>query len=150
MRRTTIGILVTATLAASGCGSSTKFANQARPATPVDLTVYINDARVSVSPNSVGAGPVIFIVTNQSSHAQSLTVLPAGATAAQPLANAGPINPQATAEFTVDFSGQGDYTVTTAANGSTDASVTSPPSIQPATLHVGVARPTSSGVLLQP
>jgi hypothetical protein len=149
MRRTTIGFLALSAMAVAGCGGSSKFANQPRPATPVDLTVYINDSRVSVSPSSVGAGPVIFIVSNQSTHAQSLTVLPAGSTAAQPLANAGPINPQATAEFTVNFTGAGNYTVTTAANSGTDATSVSS-SIQPATLHIGPRRATSGNVLLQP
>ena len=31
-------------------------ANKPRPAAPVNLTVYVNDARVSISPNSVGGG----------------------------------------------------------------------------------------------
>jgi hypothetical protein len=149
MRRTTIGIVAIGAIAIAGCGGSSKFANQPRPATPVDLTVYINDSRVSVSPASVGAGPVIFIVTNQSSHAQSLAVLPAGASAAQPLANAGPINPQATAEFTVNFTDVGDYTVTTSANGSGDSAF-GPVTPQAATLHVASKRPSSSSVLLQP
>ena len=39
--------------AASSCGGGSTFANKPRPATPVNLTVYINNARVSVSPSSV-------------------------------------------------------------------------------------------------
>ena len=55
---------VAAPVCVSGCGSSGSFANKPRPATPVNLTVYINNARVSVSPGSVGAGQVVFIVAN--------------------------------------------------------------------------------------
>src|SRR5438874_7720048 len=106
-----IGIIILTTTAVAGCGSSSHFANQPSPPTPVNLTVYINDQRVSVSPSSVGAGPVVLIVTNQARTAESLTVLPAGASAAQPLADTGPINPQATAQLTVNLNTPGAYTV---------------------------------------
>ena len=106
-----IGIIVVATSVIAGCGSSGHFANHPSPPTPVNLTVYINNQRVSVSPSSVGAGPVVLIVTNQANTAQSLTVLPAGASAAQPIADTGPINPQATAQLTVNLNTPGAYTV---------------------------------------
>jgi hypothetical protein len=147
MRRTTIGILAASALGVCGCGSGTTFANQPRPPTPVDLTVYINSARVSVSPSSVGAGPVIFIVTNQASQTESLGIQPAGG--GSQIATTGPINPQATTEVTVDLS-RGDYTVSTQTTGSSQAAQTNPSSIQPATLHIGPARPSASNVLLQP
>ena len=150
MRKTITGMLVAGAFVATGCGGGSTFANKPRPATPVNLTVYVNNSRVSISPASVGAGPVIFIVTNQASHAITLNVLPAGASAAQPVADTGPINPQATSQVTVDLSTPGNYTLTTAANGSTDASLTGPPTIQAATLHIGQARPSSSNQLLQP
>src|SRR5436305_5999159 len=118
MRRTTIGIMALGAITVSGCGGGSHFSNQPRPAAPVDLTVYINNARVSVSPGNVGAGPVIFIITNQSDKAQSLTILPAGASASQPLADTGPINPQATSQVTVNFKDQGNYTITNSPNGS--------------------------------
>ncbi len=148
MRRTTIGILVASALAVSSCGSSGgTFANRPRPPAPVNLTVYVNDSRVSVSPTSVGAGPVVFIVTNQGSHAQSLTISPAGQT--QPLASTAPINPQATTQVTVDFQ-PGDYTIATAPKSTTDASLANRPSIQPASLHIGRERPSASNDLLNP
>ena len=109
-----IGIIVLTTGALAGCGSSGHFVNHPAPPTPVNLTVYINDQRVSLSPSSVGAGPVVLIVTNQASTAQSLTVLPAGASAAQPIADTGPINPQATTQVTVNLNTPGAYTVATA------------------------------------
>jgi hypothetical protein len=33
----------------AGCGSSAHFADKSRPPTPIDLTIYVNDSRVSVS-----------------------------------------------------------------------------------------------------
>jgi hypothetical protein len=149
-------------LAITGCGSAGTFANQPRPPTPVNLTVYINDSRVSLSPTRVGAGEVVFIVTNQARSAESLTIHPAGNSRA--LANTGPINPQSTAQVTVDFR-PGEYTVATgsaggagsagsagrteAARARARARATRSP-IQPAALHIGPKRPSSSDALLQP
>jgi hypothetical protein len=149
MRRTTIGILAAVTLTVVGCGSGSTFKNDPRPPTPVDLTVYINDARVSVSPSSVGAGPVNFIVTNQSAKTESLAVAPASAQGGKALAHTGPIHPQATSEVTVNFH-PGDYTVTTGTTGATDASRALPTAIHPASLHIGKPRPNADNVLLQP
>jgi hypothetical protein len=149
MRRTTIGILAVTAALLSGCGSGTTFANDPRPATPVDLTVYISNQRVLVSPDSVGAGPVIFIVTNGSAKTQGLTIQSAGGRA---LASTGPITPQATAQVTVDFSktNEGDVSITTRPSGATDASQAIPTAIRPASLHIGTPRPSASNVLLQP
>ncbi len=148
MRRTTFALLATGVLALAGCGGGAKFANKPRPATPVDLTVYINKQRVSVSPASVGAGPVIFIVTNQADKTESLTIQTAG-NSGRPLATTGPINPQETAQVTVDFR-RGEYTVSTGKSGGSDASLAGAPAIQPAALHIGRPRPSASNALLQP
>jgi hypothetical protein len=150
MRRTTIGILAVSAAALTGCGSGSTFANLPRPATPVDLTVYISNQRVLVSPNSVGAGPVIFIVTNGSAKTQALAIQPAAGGHA--LASTGPITPQATTQVTVNFSkqDQGDFTITTKPSGGTDASQSIPVSIQPGALHIGHPRPSAANVLLQP
>jgi hypothetical protein len=113
------------------------------------MTVYINDQRISVSPTSVGAGPVQLIVTNQASNSESLTVLPAGSAAGQPLADTGPISPQGTAQVTVHLN-TGDYTVATAPHASTEAANATPGGIQAALVHVGKPRPSASSQLLQP
>jgi hypothetical protein len=149
MRRTTVGTVAVAFLAVSGCGGGGTFANQPRPATPVNLTVYISNARVSVSPSSVGAGEVVFIVTNQASTAQSMTIHPAG-DSSQSLASTGPINPQSTDQVAVDFSHPGEYTVATGAGGGTDAAAATHRAIHPASIHVGTKRASSSNALLQP
>ncbi len=148
MRRSTLGFFAIAFAALAGCGGGgTKFANKPRPASPVNLSVYINDARVSVSPSSVGAGEVVFVITNQASKAETLTIHPAGQNSQ--LATSGPINPQATGQVAVDFNQPGEYTVTTATSG-TDAAIATGGSIQPASLHIGKPRPMGNGELLQP
>ena len=47
MRKTITGMLAVGTLIATGCGGGTTFANKPRPPTPINLTVYVNNARVS-------------------------------------------------------------------------------------------------------
>jgi hypothetical protein len=144
-RRTTIGMLAVSALAVSACGASSQGATTPRPPAPVNLTVYIDNHRVSLSPSSVGAGPVAFIITNQASQAESLAILPTASAAAQALANTGPINPQATAQLTVDFSSPGSYSVSTGGGqGGSGAS------IRAAKLTVGKARGNSNNQLLQP
>jgi len=147
MRTTTIGILGIGAIALGGCGSGKTFANQPKPPVPINLTVYISNARVSVSPAAVGAGPVVFIVTNQSARAQSLAIQRPGGSGS--VADTGPINPQGTAQVTVNLS-RGDYTVATTSNGATEAARSQASPIHSATLHIGRPRPSSSDQLLQP
>jgi len=142
MCRWTIGMLAIGALAVSGCGGTSQGATQPRPPAPVNLTVYIDNGRVSVSPATVGAGPVAFIITNQANHAESLAILSAGS-AGQPLANTGPINPQATAQVTVEFSTPGRYSLATGGDAGG-------PSIRAASLLIGKPRPSSDNQLLQP
>jgi hypothetical protein len=143
MRRTTIAMLAVSGLAVSACGSSSQGATTPRPPAPVNVTVYVDNSRVSISPTEVGAGAVQFIITNQATDAESLAVVPQGSSGGQPLANTGPINPQATAQVTVNLTTPGDYSVSASNAGSGS-------SIQPATLHVGPPRASSSGQVLQP
>jgi hypothetical protein len=147
MRRATIAILALSASVAAGCGGGKHFANEPRPPTPVNLTVYINNSRILLSPSTVGAGPVIFIITNQASQAESLTVQPAAGGAA--LATTAPINPQATSEVQVNFT-PGTYTVGTNGAGGSDASQAGSSQIQSASLFVGPERENSNSALLQP
>lgn len=148
MRIRTVALIGGCVLAVAACGSTGgKAASASRPATPVNLTVYVNNQRVSVSPASVGAGPVVFIVTNQAKTAQALSVSPAGG--GHTLARTAPINPQGTTQFSVDFH-PGTYTISIASPGSTDAALSVTPPIRPASIHIGRQRGSSSGQLLQP
>ena len=147
MRRWTSGILAVIALTAAGCGGGTTFANKPRPPTPVNLTVYINNARVSVSPASVGAGPVVFIVSNAADQTVSLNI---GNSDGSSIGTTGPINPQSTAQVTVDFRNPGTYTVSAGKTGKTQAERHQASSISSARLRIGKQRPSASSQLLQP
>ena len=148
MRKTTFAMLAAVLFLVAGCGKSSTFANKPSPPVPVNMTVYINDARVSVSPSSVGAGEVVFIITNQASKAVTFTVHAGGAGAQ--LASSGPINPQGTDQVAVDFTHPGYYTLTTSSGGQTDAQAATPRPIQSALIRVGQPRASASNQLLQP
>ncbi len=148
MRTRTVGVLGAVILGVSACGSaSEKVVSQVRPPVPINVTVYVDDARVSVSPAATGAGPVTFIVTNQASQAESLTISRSGQ--AHPLASTAPINPLGATQVAVDFK-PGDYTIATGTRGGTDATLAQPSSIQAASIHIGRERANSSGTLLEP
>lgn len=144
MRGATISMLALGVLVIAGCGSSAHYADKAQPPAPVNLSVYIGNGKVLLSPSSVGAGPVEFVITNQATQAVALTVRSSGGGA---LASTAPINPQATASVSVYFH-PGTYTVTPS-SGNTSAFAT-PPSISPASLHVGKPRPDGNSSLLAP
>ena len=65
------GVALTAGLLA-GCGGGKDFADKPRPAAPLYLTGVITSSRVTVSPNRVGAGPIVIIVSNQTQAAHTL------------------------------------------------------------------------------
>lgn len=138
------GMLALLALPLAACGSAAHLAAKTRPPAPVNVTVSVNDAKISLSPSSVGAGPVVFIITNQGTSSVALTVRPAigGGT----LASTAPINPQATSSFSVDFH-PGDYTL---APSSSSSDTFSSGSIAPASLHIGSTRANGNGPLLQP
>jgi hypothetical protein len=146
MRIRTIGQLALGALVLSACGSAGgQSASLPRPPNPVNLTVFVNDSRVSVSPQTVGAGPITFIVTNQASRAESLAISRGGST----LASTAPINPQGTTQVSVDFK-PGRYTISTGPRGRNDAQLSKQSSIRPASIHIGRERESSGNDLLQP
>ena len=148
MRIRTIPMVTASALVLCACGSSGGTSpSEPRPPAPVSLAVFVNDSRVSVSPARVGAGPIVFIVTNQSRHAEALSISPAGTS--QTLARTAPINPQGTTQVSVDVK-PGVYTIATAPRGATLAQLTEPSSIRPALIRIGSERPSSAAELLQP
>jgi hypothetical protein len=110
------------------------------------MSVFVNDSRISVSPTSVGAGPVLFIVTNRATKAESLAISKSGTSS--PIASTAPINPQGTTQVSVDF-GPGEYTIATAPHG-TEAQLSRPGAVRSASIHIGRERPSASGQLLAP
>jgi hypothetical protein len=87
---------------------------QERPsaAGPIVITGYISHQRVSVSPDSFGAGPISLIVTNQTGTAQRVTLESAGPAGSGPGIKqvTAPISPQDTATLKVDVK-PGSYSV---------------------------------------
>lgn len=145
-RRAILGVFLTA-ITLTACGSSNHFANQARPAVPVNVSVYINDHRVSVSPDTVSPGAVTLTITNQASNSASLEVMRAGSS--NSITSTGPISPQANDQVTVDLSA-GQYSVGIAAANSTQAAAATPTGITSGTLTVQGKRQSSNNQLLQP
>jgi hypothetical protein len=144
----TIAGALAGALALTACaGVGSQSPTESRPPSTVNLAVYVNDSRVLVSPRSIGAGPVLFVVTNHARQAESLAISASGDP--QPLASTAPINPQGTTQVQVTFK-PGDYTIATAPRGETDADLTMPSPIQPASLHIGHERASADNQLLQP
>ena len=122
----------------AGCGGEEDFANDPRPAAPIQLTGVITDKGVTVSPDRVGAGPIILLISNQTDDARTVTLEGAGTTD-----TVGPVNPQDVAKLQQTLE-MGDYTVKA---GSAKAVAKE---LAPATLRVGKARKSSSDQVLLP
>jgi hypothetical protein len=148
MRARTLGMWVLVTLGVAACGGGAHFADGPRPALPINVSVYVNDQRVSVAPNSVTPGYVTFTIANVASGAEAVEVTPAGGSA--PITTTAPINPQATDKVTLDLSSAGQYNVAIAPASSTEAAAATPSGIQPGLLTVQGRRGNSNNQLLQP
>jgi hypothetical protein len=117
----------------SGCGGDDHYANKPRPPVPIQLTGVITNSRVTVSPDRVGAGPVIITVSNQTQ--RSHTIILEGEDSRDTV---GPVNPLDTARIQQTLA-QGSYEVRA---GSSEAM---PKEIRPAKLVIGPPRASSSG-----
>jgi hypothetical protein len=146
-RARTLAALSVGVLALAGCGSGTHFANTGRPASPVNVSVYVNDQRISVSPGSVTPGLVTITIANQSSNARAIQIAPPAGSSA--VTTTGPIRPQASDQVTVELP-SGDYTVGIAPNNSTQAAAATPTGGAAGSLTVKGHRPNSNSQLLQP
>ena len=142
-RRTALATLPLAAVVLAGCGGGSRYVYQRTATVPINASVYISSQRVRLSPTSVTPGPVSITITNQASTAESLQVVPAGGSDANPLAETGPISPQGTAQLTVKLN-NGNYTITTAPGSSTEAAAATPTGIVPSRLQVQGQRPRSS------
>lgn len=123
------------TLLFAACGAK-DYKNALRPPAPINVTAYISDKAVSVSPNRFGAGPIVVIVTNQSQTSQEATFTDdPGGTLNQQTA---PINPGETGQLKLDVR-QGNYRVKVGS-----------PAIRPAPVTVGSQRESAQNKVLQP
>jgi hypothetical protein len=133
-----IALLTAGVLFLAGCGGSSKFKNDPRPPTPVQLTGVVTDKQVTISPKRVGSGPVILIVSNQTNMAHTITLEGGGSTD-----TVGPINPLDTAMLQQTLK-PGTYTVKAGSKQATTRE------IKAGTLTVGPERASSSNQLLLP
>ena len=133
-----VSLLIAGALVLGGCGGGSKFKNDERPPAPIQLTGVVTDKEVTISPDRVGGGPVILIVSNQTDKAHTITLEGGGSTD-----TVGPINPLDTAQLQQTLE-PGTYTVKA---GSPSAQTKE---IKPGKLSVGPKRDSSSGELLLP
>ena len=143
MRRTAAhaSLAVAVVLVVAACGSnSADYKNDPRPPSPIVITGYISDQRVSVSPRSLGAGPISLIVTNQTGTAQRVTLESADPTGSGPGIKqvTAPISPRDTATLKIDVK-PGSYSVHVGGDA-----------IRAARLKVGPERESAQNDLLQP
>jgi hypothetical protein len=135
-------VLGTAVLAAgaAGCGGDEERENALRPAAPINVSAAIDGERVRVSPRSFGAGPVVFVISNQSGLAQEVTFETdeIGGETGGIRRSTGPIEARSTGTLKVDAR-KGTYRLSTSSRG-----------IRPAAVEVGEARPSAQDALLQP
>jgi hypothetical protein len=127
-------------LAVAGCGGGGDYANKPRPPAPINVTAAITNSRVNVSPERFGAGPIVLIISNQSSSAQKVIFQTEELGGSQPgrKFDTTPINPRATATLKVDVR-EGSWKLGTDDGGIRAAAVT-----------VGRKRKSSQGDLLLP
>ncbi len=129
-----------AACALAGCGgSSDDYANKPRPATPINVTAAISDKKISISPKQFGAGPVVIIVSNQTTKDQTLTLQTdeLGGTQGGIKQSTDPIAPRGTGTLKADMR-KGSYAL----------SVRNGPS--PTSLEVGAPRKSAQDTLLEP
>jgi hypothetical protein len=123
--RTVLASAVLASVTLAGCGSGPDYKNADRPAAPVNVTASVTDKRISVSPTNLAAGPVVIIISNQSSTKQTVTWQTQELGGSQPgqKASSGPIGPRDTATIQVDPP-DGTYSLSTRSSGIKAAAVT--------------------------
>ena len=132
-------LLLTAALccALTACGGE-DYANKPRPASPINITAAISTKKISVSPKTFGAGPIVIIISNQTSQTQTLTIQTQELAGKQPglKQSSKPIDPNDTGNLKLDVR-KGTYSVS--AKG-----------VAPVTLEVGPPRKSAQGQLLEP
>jgi hypothetical protein len=133
-------LLATTASFAAGCGGGPHFKNEQRPPAPIQLTGVITDQKVTISPNRVGEGPIILLISNQTQQPYRVRITLDGKVVAETSA---PINPLDTAKLQDTFT-RGSYQVKTGSDKAVAKEIT------PGTLEIGPARKSSRNELLLP
>jgi hypothetical protein len=123
----------------AGCGGGSDYANKDRPPSPINITAAITAKKISISPKTFGAGPVVLIVSNQTGTKQKLTFQTQELGGSKPgiKATSDPIDPNDTGTMKVEVR-EGDYELS--ASGG----------VKPAKVTVGKARTSAQDELLEP
>ena len=129
---------VLGTLVLGGCGDDDDFENEPRPPVPVQLSGVITETEVSVEPRTIGAGPIVLLVDNQTDEAHSVTLDGPSGTE-----KVGPINPRDAGRIQHVLK-QGSYEISAGSDAAQEKE------IEPAKLTVGPPRPSSSNDVLLP
>ena len=145
MRRSARGFVCRACLPAlaaaasvSACGTdNVSYKNDPRPPSPINVTAAITDSQIKVSPRRFGAGPIVLIISNQSSDAQSVTFETGGGESGIRQTTSA-INPAGTAQLQIEVD-QGTYELSVEDRR-----------IRPVSVRVGKPRPSSQNDLLEP
>jgi hypothetical protein len=128
--------------ALAGCGEdeAADYQNKPRPPAPINVTAAIDNERVRVSPGRVGSGPVVFIISNQSTAPQRVTFETdeIGGSSGGIRRSTAEIAARSTGQLKVDPP-EGTYQLS-ASSGS----------IRPAAVEVGARRESAQNELLQP
>jgi hypothetical protein len=134
-----VAVAVAAAGVAAGCGDG-DYENALRPPPPITVTAAIDDERVRVSPRTFGAGPVTFVISNQSGAAQQVTFETdeIGGGTGGIRRSTDRIGPRSTAELKADPR-EGTYRLAVGAR-----------SIEPARIEVSKERRSAQDDLLQP
>jgi hypothetical protein len=140
VRATALIAALALSLAACGGDGEQERSNEPRPPTPINVTAAIDDTEVRVSRATFGAGPVVFIVSNQSSQPQQLTFETdeLGGDTGGIRRSTREIAPRSTAELKVDPP-EGSYRLS-ASSGD----------VSPASIEVSRRRKSAQGELLLP
>lgn len=138
-----LSAMVLIALACVGCGSSGggSYDNASRPPAPISISIAITGERIGVAPARVGAGPVVLLISNQSSRSRDVTLTaPGGSDSAcvESDASSGPINPQGVARIQLPL-----------VEGACEVGVADG-TLAPARLTVGPERESAQQDLLQP
>ncbi len=126
---------------ASGCGGSEDdYANQPRPATPINVTAAIGDRGISLSPKTFGAGPIVMIVSNQTAQRHTVTLETQELGGSEPglTESTRPVGPGGTARLQADLRA-GTYEIGTRSDA-----------VSPVRLEVGAPRRSAQDELLTP
>lgn len=137
-RRSATGVAAAFLLLVTGCGERERYQNNPRPPAPINVSAYISPDRVSVSPSSFGAGPIVLIVTNQSPDSQEVVIEAESGSNSRLTQSTGPINPGDTGQIKLVVR-EGTYQLRVE-NGTIDA----------ATMRVGSERESAQNKVLQP